>query len=125
MAVKSFRTVKLSAPERAELVHLTRSTSAPAGKVRRARIVLLAADGVGLRAISRTVGVDRKVVRDWLDRYRKKGIAGLEDMPRPGRPPVFSPLRGYGVGPHRLPDAGQARSLPESVGFHGVGPGAG
>src|SRR5262249_24532949 len=124
MALTSFRTVHLSPEQRAELLHLTRSPSAPAGKARRARIVLLAADGVGLRAISRAVDVDRKIVRDWLDRYRKKGIGGLEDMPRPGRAPVFSPLRRHGVGADRLPDAGRARALAEPVGLHRVGPGA-
>ena len=125
MALKSFRTVQLSAEQRAELVHLTRSPSAPAGKARRARIVLLAAAGVGLRAISRLVDVDRKVVRDWLDRYRKRGLAGLEDLPRPGRIPVFSPLRRHGTGADRLPDAGQDRALPQPVGLHRVGQGAG
>jgi transposase len=37
------------------------------------------------------VGVDRNVVRDWLDRFRAEGLAGLQDRPRPGRPRTFPP----------------------------------
>ena len=60
------------------------------GLVRRARIVLLAA-GVPLDRIAREVGVDRNVVRTWVDRYRAGGLAALQDRPRPGRPRTFSP----------------------------------
>jgi Winged helix-turn helix len=73
------------------LVQLTRSPSAPAGLVRRARIVLLAAEGIPLRQIAPRVGCDRNVVRDWLDRFREQGLAGLQDRPRPGRARAFSP----------------------------------
>jgi len=76
---------------RATLVHWTRSPSVAAGMARRARLVLLAADGLPLRRIAQQVGVDRNVVRDWLDRFRQQGLAGLHDRPRPGRPRTFSP----------------------------------
>jgi transposase len=85
------RRIVLSDPVRADLVHLTRATTTAAGLARRARIVLLAADGVAIRHIGPTVGVSRTVVRDWLDRFRVHGIAGLHDLPRPGRPRRFSP----------------------------------
>ncbi len=81
----------LTATEREDLEHLQRSPTAAAGVVRRARIVLLAAAGMPLRTIAPTVGVERRTVRDWLDRFRHARVAGLQDRPRPGRPRTFSP----------------------------------
>jgi hypothetical protein len=81
----------LSTEERHELERLQRSPTAPAGVVRRARIVLLAADGLALRTIAPTVGVERRTVRDWLDRFATARLAGLADRSRPGRPRRFSP----------------------------------
>jgi predicted ArsR family transcriptional regulator len=88
---RSARVPLLTLETRGRLVQLTRSPSAPAGVTRRARIVVLAADGVPLRQIARRVGCDRNVVRDWLDRFREQGLAGLQDRPRPGRARAFSP----------------------------------
>lgn len=92
MAVlRSPRVVELTVAGRAVLVRLTRSPSVTAGLAQRARIVLLAADGLPIRQIAPTVGVDRNVVRRWLDRFRAEGLAGLPDRPRSGRPRVFPP----------------------------------
>jgi len=88
----TFREVSLTEEQRRELTHYTRATTIPAGLARRARIVLLAAEGTPIREIVRRVGVQRNIVRKWLDRFRDRGIEGLEDLPRPGRAPVFSPL---------------------------------
>jgi transposase/transposase-like protein len=52
----------------------------------RARIVLLAADGVSNTAIADKVGATRQTVLSWRDRYERSGLAGLEDGPRSGRP---------------------------------------
>jgi transposase len=52
----------------------------------RARIVLLAADGVSNTAIAELVGASRPTVIGWRERYRAKGVAGLDDEQRPGRP---------------------------------------
>jgi len=70
---------------------LTRRTTVAVGLARRARIVLLAAEGVPLERIARQLGVDRNVVRTWVDRDRASGLAALEDRPRSGRPRTFSP----------------------------------
>jgi transposase len=83
--------IELSEGVRAEMIRLTRSPSVAAGLARRARIVLLAAEGVPVRHIGPRVGVSRTVVRDWLDRFRALGLAGLQDRPRSGRPRTFSP----------------------------------
>jgi transposase len=52
----------------------------------RARIVLLAADGRSNTAIAELVGASRPTVISWRERYQAKGIAGLDDEPRSGRP---------------------------------------
>lgn len=65
---RSRRVIELDAEGRAALEGLTRRPSAAAGLVRRARIVLLAADGVPLDRIARQLGVRRNVVRAWVDR---------------------------------------------------------
>jgi transposase len=72
--------------DRAELVRLTRSSSVRAGLAQRARIVLLAAEGVSNTGIAQAVGVSRPTVIGWRDRYAASGLAGLEDEPRSGRP---------------------------------------
>jgi predicted ArsR family transcriptional regulator len=90
-ALRSPRVVHLTAEARAALVRLTRRSTVAAGLAQRARIVLLAADGLPVRQIAPTVGVDRNVVRTWLDRFRAEGLAGLTDRPRPGRPRAFPP----------------------------------
>jgi transposase len=88
---RSLRRIALNDAERTALEALTRRTTAAAGIVRRARIVLLAAEDLRLDQIARTLGVQRNVVRTWVDRYREAGLAGLQDRPRPGRPRTFSP----------------------------------
>ncbi|UQE74021.1 IS630 family transposase [Gordonia sp. PP30] len=69
-----------------ELDRLLRSTSTPAGVVRRARIVALAAEGWANSHISDVVGVSIPTVRKWRYRYLHDGMAGLLDADRPGRP---------------------------------------
>ena len=64
----------------------TRSSSIRAGLAQRARIVLLAADGVSNTEIADRVGVSRPTVIGWRDRYASSGVRGLEDEQRSGRP---------------------------------------
>jgi len=77
-------TVKPS--DRAVLEGWLRSASIRAGLARRARIVLLADDGVGTNEIVERVGVSKQTVIWWKKRYAAEGIGGLEDRPKPGRP---------------------------------------
>ena len=58
----------------------------------RARIVLLAAQGVSNTQIAAMVGVSRPTVILWRTRYVEAGIAGLGDLARSGRPPVIDDL---------------------------------
>ena len=72
--------------DRAVLEGWLRSPSIRAGLAKRARIVLLAADGVGTNEIVERVGVSKPTVIWWKKRYAAEGVAGLEDRPKPGRP---------------------------------------
>ena len=72
-----------------KLESLLRSSTVRAGLAQRARIVLLASEGVSNAEIARRVGVARQTVIDWRARYQAVGIAGLGDLPRSGRPPVI------------------------------------
>ena len=65
---------------------LTRSNTVSAAAAQRARIVLLAADGVANYVIAERVGVTRPTVNLWRSRYAERGLAGLADIKRPGRP---------------------------------------
>jgi transposase len=80
--------LELSEDERAELTRWTRSSSIRAALARRARIVLLAAEGVPNAEIARRVGGSRQTVLDWRTRFAERGLAGLDDQPRSGRPPT-------------------------------------
>ncbi|HEV7648427.1 MAG TPA: IS630 family transposase [Actinophytocola sp.] len=71
--------------DRARLEALTRVSTAPAGLVARGRIVLMAADGVPNTEIAQRMQTSRPTVLKWRDRYAEAGIAGLGDLPRPGR----------------------------------------
>jgi transposase len=78
--------VELPAEDRAELTRWTRSPSLRAGLAQRARIVLLADEGVGTNEIVNRVGVSKPTVIAWRKRYAAEGIDGLADRRKPGRP---------------------------------------
>jgi transposase len=78
--------------DQARLSALTRSWTVQAGLAARARIVLLAAEGLPNTEIARRAGVTRQTVISWRGRYEAGGIAALEDLERSGRPPVHEEL---------------------------------
>jgi transposase len=69
-----------------ELTRLVRASSVRAGVAQRARIVLLASEGLRNAEIAERVGVSRPTVNVWRSRYVDAGMAGLVDVGRPGRP---------------------------------------
>ena len=87
--------ISLTTEQRVELATLQRRPSAAAGLARRARAILLLAEGTSVSATSRLVGMQRRHLYKWIDRFRSQGVPGLQDGKRPGRPPVFPP-RGRG-----------------------------
>src|SRR6266496_4058637 len=78
--------VQMPDEDRAELTRWTRAPSLRAGLAQRARILLLAGDGVGTNEIVTRVGVSKPTVIAWKRRYVEGGIDGLIDLPKPGRP---------------------------------------
>ena len=78
--------------DRPRLEALTRSSSVRAGLAQRARIVLLAADGLPNAEIARRTGTTRPTVLGWRARYEQGGVAALEDQPRSGRPPEIDEI---------------------------------
>ena len=75
----------LPAGDRKKPAALTRSSALRAGLAQRARIVLLAADGLANAEIGRRVGVSGPTVLAWRNRYAAGGIVALDDLARPGR----------------------------------------
>jgi hypothetical protein len=71
--------VLLTMEERADLDRLARSTRTEHRLRQRARIVLLAADGMASRAIGRAVGCTTGTVSKWRVRYAEKRFAGLDE----------------------------------------------
>ena len=83
--------IELSDGERTALESLARSYTLPYWQVTRAQMVLMAADGLRNDQIAVQLRCGRDVVSQWRKRFFEQRLAGLEDEPRRGRPPVFPP----------------------------------
>jgi hypothetical protein len=86
--------VHLSELDRARLEALVRAGSTPQALGFRCRLILRAADDdqpTNLR-IAAEFARDRHTAGLWRRRYLQRGLAGLQDAPRSGRPRSFSPL---------------------------------
>jgi transposase len=81
--------VRLSVADRTILENRASSLTAPHCEVVRARIVLLAAEGVRNVDIAERIGVCVDVASKWRKRFCQEGLGGLKDRPRSGRPRVF------------------------------------
>lgn len=80
----------LTVEETEKLKRLSHSQTAAHRQVRRATIILMAADGQHLDVIGETVKCSADRVSYWVKRFNEAGLAGLEDKPRPGRKRVYS-----------------------------------
>ena len=67
-------TIRLTPVERRTLLAWQRATTISAGRARRGRIILLLADGVPISAIATTVGISRRFVYKWVQRFLDKGV---------------------------------------------------
>jgi Winged helix-turn helix len=70
-----------------------RAPSTPQRDVKRARIVLLAAEGCSTRSIAEEVGVQPRIVSNWRRRFAEHGLGGLKDRPRGGKKPIYGRRR--------------------------------
>jgi transposase len=85
--------VVLDERERAQLQAWTRRRSSAQALALRARIVLLAAQGLKNTEIAARLEVDHATVRKWRNRFVECRLDGLTDEPRPGRPRMISDAR--------------------------------
>src|SRR5271170_4217928 len=82
--------IEIDDEDRAELERVVRSSAAEVRVVERARIVLGAAEGRSAAEIGRLVGCSVNTAQKWRARYEQDGIAGLRDLPRSGKPLIYS-----------------------------------
>lgn len=80
----------LSEEERLQLNAVAKSRSFPHALVMRARLVLLAAEGVANTVIAKQLNLSQQSVCLWRQRFLKQGLQGLHDELRPGRPRTIS-----------------------------------
>ena len=83
------REVRLKPKVRKVLEARCRAPTTAQRDVRRARIVLLAADGHSTRSIAEEVGVQPRIVSNWRRRFADHGLGGLKDCPRVGKKPIY------------------------------------
>jgi hypothetical protein len=91
MPRKSPFRIELSSDESAELSRRATKYTLPYFEVVRAKMILMAADGMDNDQIAIRLDTRREVVSQWRQRFFKERIAGLEERARPGRPRVFPP----------------------------------
>jgi len=76
-----------------QLESLVRARSTPQSLAFRCRIILRAAgpDNPSNQEIAAALDCDRHTVGQWRERFAARGLPGLQDDPRSGRPRSFSP----------------------------------
>lgn len=83
------REIRLTKAKRRKLEEMARSYHCKGLEVLRAKAILGLAEDPCLSRVAQQLGVHRKSVTRWRDRFRAKGVEGLKDAPRPGRSPVI------------------------------------
>jgi len=79
--------VLLTAEEKSELERRAKAPTASKRESERAEIILLRAAGHGQAEVARQLGFSSLMVSKWTARFRRQGLAGLEDKPGRGRKP--------------------------------------
>ena len=91
MSMQSPYVIQLTKGEQAELLARSREYTSPYRDVIRARIVLLASQGLGNASIAEHLDTPRQIVSKWRRRFHDERLAGLDEHPRSGRPARFPP----------------------------------
>ena len=78
-------TLRLTPAERLTLLAWQGATTIHAGQARRGRILLLLADGVTITDIAATVGISRRHIYKWVQRFLQEGLEGLQGKTRHDR----------------------------------------
>lgn len=76
----------LSRSARTALVAIARRYTSSYRDVIRAKIVLMAAEGLENEGIAARLDTSRQIVSKWRKRFCERGVAGLSDLARGGRP---------------------------------------
>jgi transposase len=85
--------IDLTREERRELETRIRKYTSPYRDVIRAKLVLLAAEGLPNDVIAARLDSPRQIISKWRKRFFDQRLAGLEEEPRGGRTARFSPQR--------------------------------
>jgi len=85
--------IDLTREERRELETRVRKYTSPYRDVIRAKLVLLAAEGLPNDVIAARLDSPRQIISKWRKRFFDQRLAGLEEEPRGGRTARFSPQR--------------------------------
>jgi len=83
--------ITLTNSEKSVLEDVARKYTSPYFQVVRAKAILMAAQGLRNDQIASQVSLPRQIVSKWRKRFFEERLEGLENLPRSGRPPRFSP----------------------------------
>lgn len=83
--------ITLSKDEKGILEKVARQYTSPYFSVVRAKVILMAGRGMRNDQIAAQVSLPRQIVSKWRKRFFEERLAGLENLPRSGRPPSFPP----------------------------------
>jgi transposase len=83
--------IQMSQQTRATLQGWLQRQKTPLGRAKRAQAMLLLEQGHSYTHAAKRVGLTERNLRKWAKRFHNRGVAGLDEKPRPGRTPVFSP----------------------------------
>ena len=83
--------MRLSGEERQSLESVARKYTSPYCDVIRAKIILLANEGLSNDLIAARLDTPRQIVSKWRKRFSLSRLPGLEEQPRGGRKARFSP----------------------------------
>ena len=86
---KSKAVILLTPEERQVLEEAVRARTAPYRTVQRARLILLAADGMASKAIAGEIGLSRAMVVQRRQRFVETRLEALNDAPRSGKKPRY------------------------------------
>jgi hypothetical protein len=86
--------IRLSSAEELELQRRASKYTLPYFQVQRAKMILLAAEGLSNDEIAARLDSRREVVGRWRKGFVAERLPGLEEQARPGRPRTFSPRSG-------------------------------
>lgn len=84
-------TLLLDCREKRLLEAITRKYTSPYRDVMRAKVVLLAAQGLSNKEIGERLDLPRQIVSKWRKRFFDQRLAGLQEQSRRGRPRLFPP----------------------------------